>query len=192
MGYDMSWVREPEPVRTLYSKLDTLDGDGGENGGAYMDTIREWSDARTTAGSYFCINIWGMATMRAIMALCGVLDTEATHPPFPDADLNSLEEEEAYALKVEPILRTRSPKEGQVPAFKFSSNDGWIVCPDECRCVAMFLNRKGQASVDQLVGKVTSWGDPYISDIQAWRKNVEDFATFCTRAAEEGDGFRVW
>jgi len=71
---------------------------------------------------------------------------------------------------------TRSRKQGKVPAFKFGSNDGWIVTAEECLIIAyrlrLFLLEKSAGTDD----------DPEF---------VEAFAAFNEVAAKYG-GYDVW
>ncbi len=41
--------------------------------------------------------------------------------------------------RAEEIRATRSRKRGMVPAFKFRTNDGWLVVPEECSAIARAL-----------------------------------------------------
>jgi hypothetical protein len=104
-----------------------------------------------------------MAGMVALMAEAGVLDAVVPQPEFPDWPPPGLSDERAGELEgwvyadaeeeesptaaeaalLEPfrrhlreILRTRSASAEFVPMFKFQTNDGWIVGPEECAVIA--------------------------------------------------------
>ena len=54
------------------------------------------------------------------------------------------------------IRGTRSANPTKVPAFKFSTNDGWLVDPEECRLIARAL-RKAVANSSKFFGLFSSF-----------------------------------
>lgn len=42
----------------------------------------------------------------------------------------------------EALLAKDSQKEGHIPVYKFATNDGWIVTPEECEIIAVSLKAK--------------------------------------------------
>ena len=58
-------------------------------------------------------------------------------------------------LKRQLVVAARSSKSMQVPLFKFQSNEGWVVTPDECKLIAAALS----AHLDLIAKKrkVPSW-----------------------------------
>ena len=48
---------------------------------------------------------------------------------------------EAFERATERVQRTPSPLPGKVPDFKFRTNDGWWVTPEECRTIDLALRR---------------------------------------------------
>ena len=71
-------------------------------------------------------------------------------------------------------LSKRSRKRGKVPSFKFLSNDGWHVVPEECLVIAYRLH-------------VFLEGGPQMEG----REEVHAFAVFNELAAKYG-GYEVW
>jgi hypothetical protein len=139
---------------------------------------------------YFRLNIWGMGTMRGIMERAGVLSYES-HPSFPDYpghehfDADDAPKDAvggAYREACTAVIESVA-SDGRVPAYKFGSNDGWLVNPDECRVIAKGL--RDLVECDEVHGDEDdgSW---------KWSEEALDFADFCERAAEHGEGFEVW
>ena len=110
----------------------------------------------TTAAGYHHLNIWGMALVCQEMNTVGLLNY-TPHTPWQQ-DMN---EEEVRA-----VLAQRAPVVTQVPAFKFCSNDGWLVTPEECSLIAQRL----RTSKDVL---------------------AQGFANYCAQCVTLG-GFEVW
>jgi hypothetical protein len=185
-----------------------------------MSTINYTGDGRVElanrtgandAPDYFRLNIWGMATMRAIMARSGVmLSADCVWPEHPgdehfDDDGEPLTPKgRAFRDAVEAVLR-QSPEQGKVPFFKFGSNDGWVITPEECRALAAGLRAvvngdTGEAlseSIEQekaFLRHVLDDAIPTVDrdEIEFWRRETLDFADFCERSAEHGEGFAVW
>jgi hypothetical protein len=110
--------------------------------------------------SYFRLNIWGMGEYCRLMDAFGMAtDHGAAHPPWPEMDAYGIDdaayEAVAYpedaaedAPPLDDLTRAAAERfvaaqnavliwheEGSppvIPGHKFSSNDGWIVTPDEC------------------------------------------------------------
>lgn len=66
----------------------------------------------------------------------------------------------------EAVRAARSPKPHHIFAYKFESNDGWLVTPEECRDINYLLHSHPD-------------------------EHVRQFAKFCLFAKERG-GFEVW
>lgn len=79
-----------------------------------------------------------------------------------------------YVREHQQNLSQRSRKQGKVPAFKFGSNDGWHVTPEECLIIASRL----QALLRT---------DSHVEE----REFVHGFALFNEWAARHG-GYEVW
>ena len=108
---------------------------------------------------YFRANIWGMGTLRKAMHLAGVMNEREDEgrddmPKFPDwkkewdaLDLEEMPEEELtpeqkeYVETCKAARSKRSNEPGKIPYFKFCSNDGWLVTPEESRIIAEGLTK---------------------------------------------------
>lgn len=167
MGYDMQWEK-----------------DGSDEG-------------------YFRANIWGMGTLRYTMYLAGVLDEEAEMPQWPERpkDLKEERDDDPRAIELEKqrdaTRATRSTDPGKVPIFKFGSNDGWIVTPEESRLIA--------DKVDAMLAKIDG-GEPFVLTFDDKEdfvldakktapermKFVKDWAVYNRKCADAGMAYRVW
>lgn len=88
--------------------------------------------------NYFRLNIWGMGQYYDLMFDYGMVDVTGDHPPFPtpgdiDWDLYDKDEESYPEFRAanEAVLTARGNGKG-IASWKFGSNDGWIVSPEEC------------------------------------------------------------
>lgn len=59
-------------------------------------------------------------------------------PPITDEEQGAIEQAQAAQ---QTLLETRSPKQGMLPAFKFGSNDGWVVSVEECAMICSAIER---------------------------------------------------
>ena len=109
----------------------------------------------TGSGSWW-FGVGGMAELRDRMRAAGVLDEETPMPLRPAED-------EAALLA---WRSQRSPNPGKVPAWKFSSNDGWVVTPEECALLVEGLS-SGEGS------------------------STHEFVDYCAACIYKG-GFQVW
>jgi hypothetical protein len=114
------------------------------------------------------VNNRGMDMIYRALSVAKILDEECKRPDFdatfpdwfspsrvddimdalesdeePDPPMTAEEKEAVKQAEVsqEALLETRSPKQGMVPAFKFGSNDGWVVTDEECAIVCTALER---------------------------------------------------
>ncbi len=125
------------------------------------DNLREPRSFAENA--YFRITTSAYVLVYETMSALGILD------PFVDAPDPQDASEEARAV--------RSPYPEAVPAFKFGSNDAWIVTPDECTIVATALER--------VVGDTKAHLQPS-PDEQMGLNLLERFARFNRTAAAHG------
>jgi len=130
---------------------------------------------------YFRANIWGMQILRAVMEDAGILDWEASHAEWPkhDCPKGATDKEvtaydKMYEKKCLPLRRSRSSQPDMVPGFKFSSNDGWIVVPEECD----IIQRKMSEFLEE------GYNGENLEFIQ-------EFVVYCKGAVSKG-GFKVW
>jgi hypothetical protein len=97
-----------------------------------MQAVNDQTDA-----GYFRLNIWGMGQMLKIMDSVELVDWETSAPDWPDYPAGM--SDEAYEALSRPLRARISPNPLKVPAYKFGSNDGWIVTPAECYLIAQRL-----------------------------------------------------
>lgn len=119
MGYDMHIV-DADPVK----------------GRIYLPHNKE----------YFRLNISDMSICLAFMGAMGLLDAEEGHGKFVSKEgyaNTDAHDEWGDPVKVSQFFTDqramkskRSPISGQVPSFKFDSNDGWVVTSEECVVIA--------------------------------------------------------
>ncbi len=136
MGMDLNTVETPKDVPASYAKAHPEPG-------------------------YYRFNVQGMASMVSLMSAAGVLSDEPS-PKFPERPApkdrkhqelydevmggnkearaklkaDELKVIDAYVAAVRKLQKTRSTSADKVPAYKFQTNDGWFVSPDECRLIA--------------------------------------------------------
>jgi len=149
-----------------------------------MQHVTMPSDAPEEDEGYFRLNIWGMSQYREAMFLIGMLDTSPEpdtgwpkDPPGIDwdefyEDRNSYPE---YREALEAFLSAKGSGTG-IGAWKFTSNDGWIVTPEEC-----------VEALDSYAGAM--FPDPFDDDAanEYWHKWIKYLTDAIGR-----DGFRVW
>jgi hypothetical protein len=157
MGYDMFTEAGPDDAERAATekaraRIDELSKkqNGYRTGEDNKAWDAAWEDYYRARRSYFRLNIWGMGECRELMIKFGMLtDEPGTAFPtldayelieFPDdpehfegrarAEIikNQTDAERAYLAA---IKATTDADEGGpgIPAYKFSSNDGWLVTP---------------------------------------------------------------
>jgi hypothetical protein len=160
MGYDMYIVAEDAAEERAYKAADAMvkiaceKRDGHERGSAesraVQDAIDAMADARYRMPSkYFRLNVWGMSRCGEAMYGLGMLDTATESLKWPErADFGVDDEtwenwdwQQPAEDAPEPLRRFyqtqqaalshRPEKPTGICDFKFSSNDGWIVTPEE-------------------------------------------------------------
>ncbi len=167
----------------------------------------------------FNVNYAGCGFIRDVLAELEVLDTATPMPDFPkwpppgisrdrematwhainaghaiDSVLSPDEERAWRELEAteEVVRRWPSPYPGKVPAFKFQSNDSWLVAPDECASIAQALEaaladfEKGNGPLSRPNVLLRWWGEPEADMVRF----LSAFAAFCARGVS-GGGFRV-
>lgn len=114
------------------------------------------------APDYYQVNHHGMKILWNILSAGSLLDEECEMPDFdstipewmdqdrleeimdaiefgdePDPPMTDEEREAIEAAKQaqDSLVRIQSPHPGKIPAFKFGSNDGWMVSPEECHAI---------------------------------------------------------
>jgi hypothetical protein len=127
---------------------------------------------------YFRANVSGMAWLREVMRQAGLLDESMQAPELPASD-----DDHTHWLATTELLRaTRSADPAAIPAFKFGTNESWIVTPEECRRLGLVLRPLVVGSERALT----------FSDGQETRQALRflrEFLLFCESSAR--DGFEV-
>ncbi|PCC75372.1 hypothetical protein SAMN02745121_03901 [Nannocystis exedens] len=186
MGYDLQMVRTPEAADET-----------------------ELPNSHGIAG-YYRFNLWGMRmTVGALEWADAIHDGPA--PEIPDLELNGLDEDRvftaiealrgdapadaptptqaelaaarAYVQAHEAAVSASSLQDGRVGAFKFQTNDGWLVTPEECAALARKLRQHAEVIARD-----------YFPDADVSREDglkwMLGFARYNEIAAEHG-GYRV-
>lgn len=158
----------------------------------------------------------GMGEVAAGMAAAGLIDERAKTPELPDWPPPGISPKRAEALsdclfdpeelaaevrpKERPIVAeflrqwdaaagARSADPALVPAFKFFSNDGWLVTPEECRLIADGLTRALAERRKVLIAGLKVRGYKRTSETVV--DLLEPWAAYNRLAADHG-GYRVW
>jgi len=86
---------------------------------------------------------------------------------------------------IEDVQRLRSPYRDLVPSYKFHSNDGWLVVPEECIAIASGL----RAALARVGPDILPRAFKYMSEseVTAW---VLSWATY-NEVASRHDGYQV-
>ncbi len=96
-----------------------------------------------------------------------------------------LEQCRQFKAAFDAMTRSRSPLAGKVPGYKFGSNSGWLVVPEECALIAAALERLLADLPEDLAERV-GWEDSEDSLIE-W---IEDWMDYNRVAASHG-GYTV-
>lgn len=168
MGYDMRWIEGMSPDQqahydaaraTFYSACERRDllerGASGWNAAQENVDVRyeEMMDADV---AYFRLNIWGMGVARKELTEVGffVDGRQPPAPAMPDGmtwdDCSCSHDDEPFSATcplrglhealVEWTMASLGLDVPGIPAWKFSSNDGWIVTPTEIRTAVAHLD----------------------------------------------------
>ena len=202
MGYDMYIVTADDAEERAHQAARAMVGiaigkrDGHERGSAESRALQDAIDAMTAAqyrmpSKYFRLNIWGMSRCRQAMYELGMLDTETSSLEWPEREAFGVDDKtwadwewnEPADDDPEPLRRyweahrealSHHPeKPTGICDFKFSSNDGWIVTPEELAAAL--------ATYDERTG-----GGTAVPDFEYW----PDWIDYLRRAQTRG-GFAV-
>lgn len=156
----------------------------------------------------------GIDMLSTLMAEAGVLDSESAPPPFtatwppqgmeesrasevydylekgeepltPPATAAELELCGQYKATHDIWAQTPSPQPGRVPGYKFATNDGWLVTPEECGLIAAAVE-KLLADLPEDLAERVGWEESTDSMIE-W---IEDWLDYNRVAATHG-GYKV-
>ena len=121
---------------------------------------------------YFRLNIFGMSLMRQTLVELHVIDLDTPHPEFPPLpddvqgdDIWTSDHPLAAAHReaLKALLSTRGCDD-KVPVWKFESNDGWVVTPEECGQIARALRDITHEQITRAVRQDQRWGTYYNAD----------------------------
>lgn len=189
MAFDMEFLVEPDDLPDDYESQDE----------GHPECFRAGGDA--------------MALLVTVMTRAGVIDAVQPTPEFPRWPPPGLDEGraqelarywdepsevdkrlqpsevpviEAYRRARDDAARTGSPNSGKVPAFKFESNDGWIVTSEECRSIVEGMSRllSGDLEAFLCLLKADGWDPEAVTELmRLW--------TSYNRIAADHGGYRV-
>ncbi len=188
MGFDMYMVRKPTSLPEGYKAQYSDMPDYHRNRvGAMPVTLcaMEWAD---------CLRYATMPEMpdfpppgfedeeRAgdILAWIDEPDEIEIDPPATEAEIAACR---AYHEAVEAILTTSSLEDGRVASYKWDSNDGWLVTPEECAVIA----EKIREHAEMIARDMFTDAGFSVEDGLEW---LDTWAWFNAVAAEHG-GYRV-
>ena len=184
MGYDLQMVRTPAAVDE--TELPNSSGIAGyyrfNMWGMNMTVgALEWADAihYKPAPAIPEPDLDGIEEDRLFAAI-GAIRGEQTESPPTEAELQA---GRAYLEAHEAAVSGSSVVDGRMGAFKFQSNDGWLVTPEECVVLARKLREHAE-----LIAR------DYFPDAGVKREDglkwILGFARYNEIAAEHG-GYRV-
>jgi hypothetical protein len=132
---------------------------------------------------------WGMGLVGKLMIVSGVLDVSIPMPKLAPSFMGRTVENLKALLGLGRVatlqerLELSADDSNRVPAYKFSTNDGWLVTENECRAIAAALN----ALTPEL--KELARGDSRISQAE-FEKLGKSWAQY-NEAASQNGGYRV-
>jgi hypothetical protein len=141
---------------------------------------------------YFRANIWGMGFLRSVMRMAEALDEEVPSPEFPEIEKRDDETEEQYEMRLQESqdeITSISPGV-KPPFYKFCSNDGWFLTPEECRVIADAIDKY----VDEHEEYTWSSWDGEVKTVKRGDDDdnfVREFSAYCRKMSESG-GFKVY
>jgi hypothetical protein len=179
-------------------------------------TLPDWyQPSEPDDPSSYQLTFGGMFEVAAAMAVADLLDEEMATPKLPRWPPRGISPQRADELRLHlftpelddvikprelPLVADflkrfsratgrRSNSLGRVPAFKFLSNDGWLVTPDECQLIADGLDTALAKRRAELVRGLRAQGysrtAKTVADLLIW------WAQYNRVAADHG-GYRVW
>ena len=110
---------------------------------------------------------------------------EGGTPPAVPATAEELEQCRQFKAVFDAMVQSRSPVPGKVPGYKFGSNEGWLVTPEECSLIAAALERLLADLPDDLAEQI-GWED----SVDALIEWIEDWMDYNRVAAAHG-GYTV-
>lgn len=150
----------------------------------------------TGDAEYYRFNMWAMGRVCQVLSALGVLDEEVDFPKWPerpgdehfDEDGTPLTEEaEDYLREIEDI-RAMHPRNGKVPYYKFYTNDGWIVTPEECEALSKAILGAGKEKIKSILERYVDTDGA--ESLDEFAESIVEFGRYCERCASLG-GFSV-
>lgn len=213
MGYDMYAV---EASRQWHGDLDEAMNiaDEAAQKEAVQKVYESFGEVMNAEDGYWRENVWGMSYLRDQLDRLGLL-WDGPSPEWPDVsgwDWDNLTDEQEQQQRAHLAFRGDCP-EGKVPVWKYCSNDGWVVTPQECLWIAdtinAFLSLGSKGEVGQLVAasvidarerwakwdremgrQVTTDTTLGEGELEASIENLRGFGHFNAMAAKQG-GYTV-
>lgn len=188
MGFDLSMVRKPPSVDER--ELPNSNGIPGNyrftTWGMQMTLgALEWADAiyYGRAPALPALDVGGLDEEGVVAALAAlVAPGEGSAGPAPSAEALDLARRHLRAC--EDVLTRSSLCDGRVGAYKFRSNDGWLVTPEECEV----LDARLRASATMIARDMFTDAGLTADEGLRW---VLGFARYNAVAAAYG-GYRVY
>lgn len=114
-------------------------------------------DMSTVEGNrFFRLNVFGMGQYKEAMHALGMLhwSTGPGYNEWPDLGGNPTEQQwRKHAEACLPVLRDHRGGPPGIPSHKLSSNDGWIVTPEECTAAVQAYERATKGQVHQALNE---------------------------------------
>lgn len=189
MGYDMYHEEKPADEVAAYdqayakfqekvAKRDAIDQETltAQYEAAHKEVNAAFDEMGRAEAYYFRLNISGMSKYLDGMQELGMIDDSdegrPAHSAWENIDFDSEEAEE----KAEKLRTSTAEFPMGLPLFKFGSNDGWLVTPEEI-----------QAALANYQKPPTAWFEGHKIEEDYW----DEWIQFLQRAVERG-GFRVY
>lgn len=151
------------------------------------DLFSQQMNKATGEAEYYRFNIWSMARVREVLCVLGVLDEEFPFPELPES-YPLTDEAEDYLRELDD-LRAMHAGNGKVPYYKFCSNDGWIVTPEECEALSKAILSAGKEKIKSILERYV---EPDARDsLDEFAEYIVEFGKYCERCASLG-GFAVY
>ncbi|KOG53140.1 hypothetical protein ADK76_28925 [Streptomyces griseoflavus] len=204
MGYDMYIEHPPENEETAYQAASSafhaavrdrdalrLPHDHLSYTTAQARVEETYAAMEAVHTSYFRLNIWGMGEARSAMETLGML-TQLAPPPTPNPqdygttadelwdygldDEGAPETVRAFRAATQVVVDSSAEHPTGIPAYKFSSNDGWLVTPAEIDAALGWWAVAPRKIQREITTQLDWWPE--------WIRYL--------RRARDGGGFRVW
>lgn len=181
MGYDMYHENKPASEVAAYDqahahfeeavrKRDSFPAGSPEHEAGQKEVDAAYDLMNKAEAYYFRLNIFGMNRYLGAMGELGMLDSLSRGPTTKD--WNSRRSEAGYET-----LRTKTAAHPiGLPTYKFGSNDGWLVTPEEIKAALARYQKPGPEFFTAHEVEEDYW---------------DEWIQFLERAVERG-GFRVY